>query len=134
MCTQIGCIDGLRLEIEKAGAWQPGAYVFAFTVDGAAVRCSGSLPLKPCDAGPSLVCDVEGRVQIGESGCALAADAQGFSDVQIHGSPAQVEVSLTRDGQELSRAALTPTYAESRPNGPGCEPVCRGASAKLAVP
>src|SRR5690606_40894414 len=58
VCTQIGCIDGLQIALEKASPWPAGAYVFAFTLDGAPVRCSGALPLQSCDAGPSLRCDV----------------------------------------------------------------------------
>lgn len=134
MCTEIGCVSGLRIDLQKAGAWQPGAYVFTFELDGSPVRCSGALPLKACDAGPSLTCDGEGRVQIGESGCALPPDQHGFSDIQLLGSPAKVRVAIARDGQELHSAELAPTYTESRPNGPGCEPVCRGASAQVAVP
>ena len=134
MCTQIGCVDGLRLTLEKAGAWAPGAYTFAFTLDGAAVTCSGSLPLKACDAGPSLTCDAEGRVMIGESGCALPPDQHGWSDIQVSGAPKAVKLTISRDGQPLHAAELTPTYTESRPNGPDCGPVCRGAAATIAVP
>lgn len=133
-CTEIGCMNGLRIELKKAGAWAPGAYTFAFTLDGAAVNCSGALPLKPCEAGPSLTCDVADRVAIGESGCALPADGHGFADVQVTGEPKEVKLTISRDGQAVASAELRPTYTESRPNGPGCEPVCRNAAETIQVP
>jgi hypothetical protein len=134
MCTEMGCVDGLRLELAKATAWAPGSYVFTFALDGAPVTCSGSLPLKACEAGPSLTCDVPDRVQIGESGCALPPEQHGFSDIQIRAAPAKVGVDIARDGQPLGGAELTPTYVESRPNGPGCDPVCHGATARVELP
>ena len=134
MCTQIGCVDGLRLGLEKAGAWAAGAYTFAFVLDGAAVTCTGSLPLKACDAGPSLTCDVADRVMIGESGCALPPDQHGWSDIQFAADPKEIKLTISRDGQALQTAELRPEYVESRPNGPDCGPVCRSASATLMLP
>lgn len=134
VCTEIGCLDGLQIALKKETPWPAGAYTFDFTVDGAPVRCSGALPLGPCDAGPSLTCDVAERVVIGESGCALPAAEQGFSDVRVPGAPAEVAVTITHEGAPLHQSTLKPTYVESRPNGPGCDPVCRSATAELALP
>lgn len=133
-CTTLGCINGLQISLEKATAWAPGKYSFVFDLDGTAVTCKGELPLKNCEAGPSLTCDPAGKVQIGESGCALAPEAQGFADIQIGGSPRAVAITVLKDDQPLQEVKLTPTYAESRPNGEGCEPVCNGASERVALP
>ena len=35
---------------------------------------------------------------------------------------------------QLHSGELAPTYVTSRPNGPGCEPECRGANAEVALP
>lgn len=135
VCTEIGCVDGLQVELTKAGPWAPGRYTFTFALDGAAVTCAGSLPLKPCEAGPSLTCEPAGRVRIGESGCALEPAAHGFSDILVpRSAPARVDLAIARDGAELQRATLTPTYAVVRPNGPRCAPECRSARASVAVP
>ena len=134
VCTQIGCIGGLHIDLAHEGPWQPGSYSFALVVDGAPISCTGSLPLPACDAGPPLTCDVPGRVQIGASGCALPPDQHGFSDIRIISGPARVELTIARDGETLHEGVLTPTYVESQPNGPGCEPICRGAAARVAVP
>jgi hypothetical protein len=134
MCTEIGCIGGLRIELKATSGWAPGEYTFTFALDGAPVTCTGSLPLRPCDAGPSLACDVPDRVQIGESGCALPPEQHGFADILVPSSPAKLELAIRRDGQQLWAGELTPTYVESQPNGPGCEPICRGASAQVPLP
>jgi hypothetical protein len=133
-CTAMGCLDGLRLEFVKTGPWLPGRYAFKFDLDGAAVTCTGALPLKPCDAGPSLTCDVPGKLQIGESGCALPPGQHGFSDVQISGTPRVVRLDLAHDDAPMIHADMTPTYRTVRPNGEGCEPVCNGATERVPLP
>ena len=134
VCTQMGCIDGLHVNLAKVTPWTAGSYSFAFELDGAPVTCTGALPLPACDQSPALRCDVEGKVQIGESGCALPPEQHGFSDIQISGEPAKVKLTITREDQQLHSGELTPTYVTSRPNGPGCEPECRGANAEVALP
>jgi hypothetical protein len=70
---------------------------------------------------------------IGESGCALPASAHGFSDIRFTSSPAKVTIRVERDGQVLAKESFTPAYRTSEPNGPGCGPVCKQASATLAL-
>jgi hypothetical protein len=133
-CTALGCINGLRVSLEKATPWAAGNYTFAFDLDGTAVTCKGALPLKACDAGPSLTCDVADKVQVGESGCAMGPETHGFSDVQIGSSPRAVALKISREDQVMHEAKLAPTYATSRPNGEACEPVCNSASERVALP
>lgn len=134
VCTAMGCVDGLRLEFVVTGKWFPGRYKFAFDLDGEKVTCTGELPLKPCDQGPSLTCDPAGKVQIGESGCALPPETHGFADVQIAGAPRAVTLNIDNDDKRLIDAELTPKYATSRPNGEGCEPVCNSALERIPMP
>ena len=135
MCTMIGCINGVHLNLAKPTPWTAGNYTFALELDGAAVTCTGALPLPACDKGNALRCDVEGKVQIGESGCALPPEQHGFSDIQILGEPARVKLTIKHEDQQLHSGELTPTYVTSRPNGPDCEPVCTQAkSDTLPVP
>ena len=134
VCTQMGCIDGLHVNLAKVTPWTAGNYTFALELDGTPVTCTGALPLPACDQGAALRCDVEGKVQIGESGCALPPEQHGFSDIQISGAPAKVKLTITREDQQLHSGELAPTYVTSRPNGPGCEPECRGANAEVALP
>lgn len=134
MCTMIGCINGLHLNLAKVTPWTAGNYTFALELDGAAVTCTGALPLPACDKGAALRCDVEGKVQIGESGCALPPEQHGFADIQILGEPAKVKLTIKREDEQLHSGELTPTYVTSRPNGPDCEPECRSANAEVALP
>ncbi len=134
VCTEIGCMNGLHVNLSKVTPWTAGNYSFAFELDGAAVTCTGALPLPACDKGPAMRCDVEGKVQIGESGCALPAESQSFADIRIEGAPAKVKLTIKREDQPLHSGELTPTYKTSRPNGPDCEPECHGANAEMALP
>lgn len=133
-CTMIGCINGLHIALTKATPWLPGAYTFAFELDGKPVECKGALPLQSCDAGPSLSCTPDALVQIGESGCALPPAQQGFSDITIEGEPKQVTLKVLQDDKALISADVTPDYKTTQPNGPGCEPTCRNAASAVEVP
>ena len=135
-CTEIGCNDGLTVTFAPNSGWAPGSYRFVIDIDGQVTTCEGSLPLKDCDAGPSLQCSpATERVRIGESGCALPPEQQGFSELQIGVPPAaSVKITVSRDGAELVQKTLAPQYKTSRPNGPDCEPVCQSASESLMIP
>lgn len=135
-CTAMGCVDGLRVSLTKATPWAAGNYTFAFDVDGAGVTCTGALPLKSCEAGPSLRCEPADKVQVGESGCAMPPETHGFSDIQFLGTPGPraVGLKIIKDEQVVHEAKLTPTYATTRPNGEGCEPVCNSASETVTLP
>lgn len=128
-CTEIGCLDGLTLDVASDHRWPAGKYSFNFRLDGRAVNCTGALPLKPCGE-PGIVCDGPG-VMITESGCALPAAAHGFGPVMLPGGPQKLQVAVSHNGRLLTEKSLTPQYRESRPNGPQCEPLCRQASAAL---
>jgi hypothetical protein len=70
-------------------------------------------------------------VRIGESGCALPTNIHGISDVWIEGRPRSVALEIRRNGRPFVARSLIPAYQESRPNGPGCEPVCVSAAYDL---
>jgi hypothetical protein len=101
-------------------------------VDGRAVTCQGSLPLKTCGE-RSFSCDTEG-VRLGESGCALPAGQQGLANITFTAFPLALSIRVLRNGDELASAELTPRYTAGQPNGSGCDPVCCGASGQLMVP
>ena len=133
-CTDIGCMNGLNVRVEKPTAWPAGDYEFAFDLDGVAVTCKGSLPLPACDQSPGLTCDPAGRVQVMESGCALPAAQHGWGDIHVDGDPANAKIAIRHGGIVLHESALEPEYRTLQPNGPGCEPTCRSASASISVP
>lgn len=112
-------------------AWPAGNYRFVLDLDGAAVTCEGSLPLRPC-ATPSVTCSA-GGVQITESGCALPPAEHGFGEIYVTDCASRVGVRIERGGAAIAEATITPTYEADRPNGPSCGPVCVGARASLPV-
>jgi hypothetical protein len=135
-CTEIGCNDGFTVAFSPNSGWKPGTYRFIVDVDGQVTTCEGALPLRPCDAGPSLSCTpATDRISIGESGCALSPEQHGFSELRVGGPPAQrVSVTVGHDADNLVQKSFTPSYAISQPNGEGCDPGCNTASDSLAVP
>jgi hypothetical protein len=128
-CTEIGCMDGLTIDTPLDYRWQAGLYVFDFALDGKAVRCTGSLPLKSCDQ-RSIACNAAG-VMIMESGCALP-NGHGFGMITIDSSPASASLKITHNGQMIAQGNWTPAYKVTHPNGPGCEPICRQAMVSLS--
>jgi hypothetical protein len=127
-CTEIGCMNGLTIDVPLDYRWQSGAYVFDFDLDGKAVRCTGNLPLKSCDQ-RSLTCNAEG-VMIMESGCALP-NGHGFGMITIDSSPASASLKITHNGQTIAQSSWKPAYKITQPNGPRCEPTCRQANVSL---
>lgn len=135
-CTQIGCVEGLTIDVASTSGWAPGTYRFDFELDQEKVSCEGTLPLRACEHGPSVRCTPEGaaeRVMISESGCALPAAEHSLPSISIRGEPARVRLTVSRDGTQLAAEEMTPQYRTMRPNGPECEPVCRQASAKVTL-
>lgn len=133
-CTSMGCYSGVQIAVEAASAssaaWPAGSYRFAVTLDDKTVTCEGSLPLKDCGDGLSIKCDGEG-VMIGESGCALPAEQQMFSDIHLDGEPKHIKINVERDGEVVATADFAPEFKITRPNGPTCEPVCNQATGTL---
>jgi hypothetical protein len=133
-CTLIGCEDGLKIELRPESGWPAGEYRFRIQTNEVEVNCRGTLPLRSCissDPGAQVSCDVEGVVQIVESGCALPADAHSFPGIWFDPRlrPTTVDISITRDGQPVAEAEIAPTFQRVQPNGPACPPTCDVAQA-----
>ena len=136
ICTEMGCVDGLTIELQSPAGWQPGAYRFEIELDQEKVTCEGSLPLRGCDQGASVQCTPAGgaeRVQIAESGCALPPAEHSLPQIALPGGPARVKVTISRDGNAIGSQELSPAYRTVAPNGPECGPVCRQASAVITL-
>ncbi|MEZ4229086.1 MAG: hypothetical protein R3B89_07985 [Polyangiaceae bacterium] len=132
ICTEIGCVDGFRVDVKK-DQWEAGEYSFHIEADGNVSDCTGSLPLKPCESGSSISCTGSQGFTIAEVGCAMAPAQQAFGEIHFEGAPKQVTISISRDGSELIKQVFEPVYTESQPNGPGCEPICHQASASVTI-
>jgi hypothetical protein len=109
-CTEIGCVGGLEVAVADAA----GRPVPTFSGEA---RFEGRVVAFQCD--PSL--PGTAQVQCG-SGSVRLLQAEG--DVQLE---------VRAPGGGAFAGTLQPRYETSRPNGPLCEPVCRTATAQVAL-
>jgi hypothetical protein len=130
-CTLIGCGPPFEVRfMPPGGKWSAGTYTVAVTADGRAGSCVVTLPFPSCQTAPE--CTGSRDWYLLDSGCALAPDQHGISGLVFGMStPMNVEVVVSRDGQQLADGAFTPAYASSQPNGPGCDDTCFGAPAGM---
>lgn len=114
-CTEVGCLSGFQLEIDKQSPWQPGAYSFVARGDnGLERRCD--LRLTAVDMLLYEGCDGFFMTRQGNSPVPASAQIQLVSD--------EVEVEVLFDGVRVALVSYEPEWSEHRPNGPLCEPVC----------
>ena len=133
VCTQMGCLDGLHVELATTAGLGPGTYAIELEADAAKGSCEVTLPLPPCDKGSATVCKGDVAVLVGERGCALDPAAHGFGPLTFKGAPARVRVVVRKGTAELGASTFTPTYRKVRPNGEGCGPVCQHATERLEL-
>lgn len=129
-CTLIGCVGGFEVNLQKGSAWAAGDYTFELDVDGVTNSCTVTLPFTGCDDAPKCAAELQG-LSIGLSGCALDKAQHKVSALTfIDSFPKKVTVTVKHGVDEIGAASYTPTYTESRPNGPNCEPLCKQAPAQ----
>jgi hypothetical protein len=147
VCTLIGCVDGLRIEITGADAALPaGMHTIRATTPAGTSSCTFTWPPESVANGWSVSaqCQAGLSVLISQKTVCTASDptssrcdpvpGQFQEAIQVSGTPASVELEERTGDTVLVSQTVTPTYRESRPNGPHCEPVCRQAEAKLTLP
>ena len=107
ICTQIGCGDAVSISFPD---WPDGAYTMEVTADGRAVRQS-------CTSSQRKTFEGEGVVGVSGGPCGIS----------IPGTPEVIRVRFSGAHGTVTRT-IRPGYEDYRPNGPRCEPVCRGAA------
>jgi hypothetical protein len=143
-CTLIGCADNFTASAQRAdGSIPDGAHRIEVLVDGTTLKCAFTLPLATlqsggtaqptCDAGltvtvvPAMVCiQTEGPSGTSSQTC-NTIPGKFVETLTLSGAPGQVHVWQYVDDAPILDVAVAPQYADSRPNGPGCPPVCRQA-------
>ena len=130
VCTAIGCGAGFEVRFQGSGGeWSPGTYNVTVIADGATASCEVTLPLGPCQTS-SMACTGVRDWEVQYGGCALPPEQHALYGVTFwRATPANVQVVVRRDGQQVGAGTFTPTYQTSQPNGPGCGPTCYGAPA-----
>lgn len=145
MCTEMACSDSATIDtkLTVAGA-PPGKHEFALEVDGVAqtcaveftvttqithATCSGSgasLWLGPAMRGVTTEMEVGGQGVVMHSEEPIPGE---FAwQLSLFGTPAKVHVVHNHAGKVLLDQTAEFSYGEHRPNGEGCEPVCKAAS------
>lgn len=114
------------------GAEHPITCVVEFAGEQSRVfaECAGggaSLHFGPVMRSVEVPSPVPGTVMVGE----VPVEGEFSWSVDVYGTPGELRVVHTFDGREISNRNITLSYHESRPNGPGCEPVCQAAEATL---
>ncbi len=134
-CSLIGCAAPLEVRFQ-ASAWPAGTYAVEVQADGVAASCEIAIPFGCDDHATCTPAQPTWMLEL--SGCALPSGQQSIAGVMFMDAataPASVDVTVRRDAQVLATGHFDPTYTTSRPNGPDCEPECRGAPpGDLALP
>lgn len=152
MCTEMACQNAATIETKLSAAGAPlGKHEFAIEVDGAAQTCTveftvaTQLAYASCSApGTSLwlgpvMRGVTVPVEVGGEGAVMHAEEPVAGEFQwqlsLFGTPAKVHVVHSHAGSVLiDQTAEFGSYADHRPNGDGCEPVCKQASVQWKGP
>jgi hypothetical protein len=153
-CTEVGCIDQATVELRTTtGAWVSGTYELTIDLGGAMASCALAVPDSPsatgvvsaactsrltldfaadtqCQAGPSTGSGPNSAV----SETCTPVPGHFHQTLTVPGTPANVALTLTRDGHSLLDTSVALTYQTAQPNGPACDPTCHQAAAQLSVP
>jgi hypothetical protein len=145
-CTAKGCSDGATVDLVTAsGAWAPGTYEIVLLVDGESASCALKVPAMPSPTSivtgactSSLGLDLVPQAQCAADAVVGTDCATGPGALQqvltIPGTPASVDLTVTRDGRVLLQRAISFAYTTFQPNGPSCAPTCHVAGAVIDVP
>ena len=142
MCTEIGCMDQAHVtaSLTSAGALT-GTHSFEVTLDGVAQTCT--LEFAKPDEHADATCSGGAELRLGPvmRGVEHQGDGVvGYSEepvpgewewtLDLMGTPKTVHVVHKHGDAVLVDQTADFSYEDLRPNGEGCEPVCKGA--KLA--
>jgi hypothetical protein len=150
-CNLVGCGNTATITLRTAsGPWTAGTYTIELSVDGTPGTCTLSIPDPPASAQGTcssarnvfglfpLSLDQESRCVTLTQGNATGQSctpipAQFHLSLELSGTPAQVGLTVSRDGSPLANETVALQYQTVRPNGPDCEPSCHQASADLSI-
>jgi hypothetical protein len=134
-CTLLGC--GPSSHQLGSEPWPPGDYevVIAYEQSGSVeVNCSfriGAASTSGDDDAGAF--EDEAMADCSQTtGGTIAVWATDRARLQMFDSPASFELSIKREGRVLFDETVTPDYAASEINGPGCG-VCRNTSETIDV-
>jgi hypothetical protein len=143
-CTDIGCLDGASITLRRSDGMRL-ALDTELTIDGRRVVCrapppasGGSLPISQCDTDVSMTsreladCHEERSGNVVTQVCTPNGKFEQI--LSIRGTPARVAMVLRENDQVVADKTIDLRYETARPNGEGCEPVCRQANTTWLLP
>lgn len=148
-CTEIFCSDQFHATVTSAsGAVPNGTHVLEVTADGTTTTCTFAVPLAMSAAGgvfpqcpspltvailPAQSC-TETETPTTKSQRCMPVPGHFSEQIGVLGAPVEVHVLLTVDGTVAVDQTTRPSYVASRPNGPGCDPICHQANVSWPFP
>lgn len=138
VCTQMACSASAVVTTKVAPAdAADGVHTFTIEADAETKRCTVQLasPQRPefakCDGNVQLSLGPKMRsTQVASP----VPGAVGYTEVPVagefqwraavYGQPKKVRIVHTFQGRTIIDRTTTPKYADTWPNGPGCEPAC----------
>jgi hypothetical protein len=145
-CTEMACFDAASITTLLSAAGAPlGTHSFALEIDGAAqtctveftreletvhVQCSGGASLSFGPAMQGEETSMDGVVSYTE----VPIPGEFVWQLTIEGQPAKIHVVHTHAGSTILDQTAELTYTDHRPNGEGCEPVCKAAAVEWKGP
>jgi hypothetical protein len=110
------CTDFVAIDFRKASPWPLGDYTITVILDGQTRECVATKPYQPTDA-----CDPNDVVA-------------SLAGVSHEGTPARVEVTISRDGNVLASEEFEPEYEATHGWDRSCGPPCEDAALHLDIP
>jgi hypothetical protein len=130
-CTGIWCSDQASVAIHRAD-WMMVSLAAEVEIDGRKVVCPVPDPQQiggPCDKDVSIAVRqlVDCHETSSGSSRTQTCNPNGRFEqvITIRGTPAQVGVTLKSGAAVVGQRTFQLTYTSSRPNGPGCDPLCK---------
>lgn len=146
-CTLMACFAHASVTAHLGAAdAAPGAHTFTLTADGSTQTCTldvvdpARTAFGTCTGGASVRLGPTTRVVEDHTSMPGMVSATFVPvpgrfewEVTIDGTPARVAIRHVLAGRTIVEREATPTYVDTRPNGPDCDPVCRVADVEWSV-
>lgn len=121
-CSEIGCLDGVLLELSSETPLQPGEYTIELVADGESTQCN----VVPWSCtGPLTVTPLSFPEE--------SPGSPASTEFELAGTPRTLTIEVRYAGNVVASETIEPSYEVHRPNGEGCPPECRAAFVEVKL-
>jgi hypothetical protein len=137
-CTLIGCNDQFIIVIGNASGTRPNLAA-DLVIDGRAVSCPapGTGTQVTCDSGVTVSSyELQACTESQSGGMAMetcVGTGTYAERIVLVGAPKVVSVSLRSSTVTVAQQDFQPAYVSNQPNGLGCDPICKQATATWTI-